>query len=69
MGALGEGHGARAPTHFFKKWGYNMPCPPHFIFRFHNILVSHQAVPLTFYNKIALMETRTNSKKIQTNRQ
>ena len=28
---------------------------PHFFFRFHNILVSHQAVPLTFYNKIAPM--------------
>jgi len=29
---------------------------PHiFLFRFRNILVSYQAVPLTFYNKIALM--------------
>ena len=29
---------------------------PHiFLFRFCNILVSHQAVPLTFYNKIALI--------------
>jgi len=29
---------------------------PHiFLFRFHNILVSHQVVPLTFYNKIAPM--------------
>jgi len=31
---------------------------PHiFIFRFRNILVSYQAVPLTFYNKIALVAT------------
>jgi len=29
---------------------------PHiFLFRFHNILVPHQAVPLTFYNKIPPM--------------
>jgi len=28
-----------------------------FLFRFRNILVSHQAYPLTFYNKIALMTT------------
>jgi len=26
-----------------------------FLFRFRNMLVSHHAVPLTFYNKIALM--------------
>jgi len=30
--------------------------PQIFLFRFRNILVSHQAIPLTFYNKIALME-------------
>jgi len=31
---------------------------PHvFLPRFRNILVSHQAVPLTFYNKTALMVT------------
>jgi len=33
---------------------------PHiFLFRFRNILVSHQAVSLTFYNKIAHMEANT----------
>jgi len=32
---------------------------PHiFLFRLRNILVSYQAVPLTFYNKIALMTKR-----------
>jgi len=34
---------------------HNMPCPSHFIFRFRNILVSHQAVSHTFYKKIALV--------------
>jgi len=29
--------------------------PRIFLFRFRHILVSHQAVPLTFYSKIALM--------------
>jgi len=29
-----------------------------FLFRFRNVLVSHQAVPFTFYNKIALMPLR-----------
>jgi len=29
--------------------------PHFFLFRFRNILVSHQAVSLTFYNKIASM--------------
>jgi len=32
---------------------------PHCLCRYRNILVSHQAAPLTFYNKIALMIVRT----------
>jgi len=33
---------------------------PHIsLFRFRNILVSHRAVPLTFYNNIALMSGTT----------
>jgi len=30
---LGGGHGGHA-SHFFRQWGYNMLCTPHFPFRF-----------------------------------
>jgi len=39
--------------HCFREWGYNMSCPSYFLFRFRNLLVSHQPVLPTFYNKIA----------------
>jgi len=51
---LGGGHEERAPQ-FFRQWGYNMPYPHIFLFRFRKILVSRQVVPHTFYNKIAPM--------------
>ena len=62
MGAIRWG---TCPPHFFRQWGYNMPCSPHFLFRFFNILVSHQPVPLTFYNKIALMSTSVIEELLQ----
>jgi len=33
-----------------------------FLFRFRNVLVSHQTVPLTFHNKIALMVLLSSSR-------
>jgi len=27
---LGGEHGGRAPPQYFREWGYNMLCPPHF---------------------------------------
>ena len=47
---LGWGHGGCVP-HFFRQWGYNMPFPLHFLFRFCNILVSHHPVPPHFTTK------------------
>jgi len=41
-------------THFFRQWGISHVSHI-LLFRFHNKLVSHQAVPPRFYNKIALM--------------
>jgi len=55
------GDTGNASPHFFRQWGYNMSCPPHFLFTFHNILVSQQPVPLTFYNKIASMTATTRN--------
>jgi len=51
MGAIRwETRGTRPPT--FSDCGDIIYHVPHiFLFRFRNILVSHQAVPLTFYNK------------------
>jgi len=46
--------GTRPPT-FSDSGDIICHVPAQFLFRFRNILVSHQAVPLTFYNKIALM--------------
>jgi len=43
---LGGGHGEAFPN-FFRQGGYHIPCPPHFFFRFHNILVSHQPFNLS----------------------
>jgi len=54
MGAIRRGTRGMRPPYFFRQWGYNMLSPPHF-FRFSNMLVSHQTVPLTFCNKIAFM--------------
>jgi len=52
MGAIRWG--TRLPT--FPDSGNILCHVPHILlFRFRNILVSYQAVPLTFYNKIALM--------------
>jgi len=50
MGAVRWGDTGDASPHFFRPWR-----SPQFLFRFRNILDSHQAAPLTFYNKIALM--------------
>ena len=60
MGAIRWGtRGTRPPT--FSDSGDIICQVPHiFLFRFGNRLVSHQAVPLTFYNKIAL-ETAYNT--------
>jgi len=57
MGTIRWGHGERVPPTFSDSG--DIICHVHhiFIFRFRNILVSHQAVPLTFYNKIARMVT------------
>ena len=49
------GDTGNASHHFLRQWGYNMPGPPTFFsLRYRNILVSHQAVSLTFYNQIVL---------------
>jgi len=45
--------GTRPPT--FSDCGDYAMSPHIFVFRFRNILVSHQAVALTFCNKIAFM--------------
>jgi len=59
MGAIRWGTwGASPPT--FSDSGDTICHVPHILlFRFCNILVSHQAVPPTFYNKIALMSVCT----------
>jgi len=59
MGAIRWGTRGTRPPHFIRQRVYIMPCPPHFLFRFHNILVSHQPVTPTFYNEIASMHTST----------
>ena len=56
---LGGGHGGRVPPLFQTVGIYYAMLPHIFLFRFRNILVSHQAVPPTFSNKIALMPTTT----------
>ena len=55
---LGGGHGGRVPPTFSESGDIIYLVLPVSFFRFLNILVSHQAVPLTFYNKIALMDVR-----------
>jgi len=55
IGAIRWGTRATRPLTFSDSGDIICHVPPHFLFRFRNILVSHQAVPLTFYNKIALM--------------
>jgi len=30
MGAIRWGARGTRPPHFFRKWGYNLPCSPHF---------------------------------------
>jgi len=52
---LGGGHGGRVPSTFSDSGDIICRVPHIFLFRFRNILVSHQLVPLTFHNKIALM--------------
>jgi len=47
---LGGGTGDTSPQ-IFRQWGYSMSCPPHFLFRLRNILVSHQPVPPHFTTK------------------
>jgi len=54
MGAIMWGIRGRAP--YFLDSGDILCYAPHiFLFGFRNTLVSHQAVPLTFYNKTGLM--------------
>jgi len=48
------GHEGRVP-HFSDSGDIIYHAPHIFLFRFHNILVSHQTVPLTFYNKLRFM--------------
>jgi len=55
---LGGGHRGRVPPTFSDSGDVICHVPRFLLFRFCNILVSHQAVPLTFYNKTALMGTR-----------
>jgi len=53
MGAIRWG--TRGTRHHFLDSGAILCYIPHiFLFGFRNTLVSHQAVPLTFYNKIGL---------------
>jgi len=54
----GGGHGGRVPPTFSDSGDIICHFPHIFLFRFRNVLVSHQAVPLTFCNKIALMHTQ-----------
>jgi len=42
----------RGTLFFFRQWGYNMLCPPHFLFSLRNILVSHQPAPPHFTTKL-----------------
>jgi len=55
MGAIMWGTRETRPPTFSDSEDIICHAPHIFLFRFRNILVSHQAVPLTFYNKIALM--------------
>jgi len=57
MGAIRWGTRGRVPPTFSDSGDLICHVPHIFLFSFRNISVSHQAVPLTFYNKIALMHT------------
>jgi len=62
----GGGHGGHV-TPTFSDSGDTICHVPHILlFRFSNILVSHQAVPPTFYNKITLMSVCTVNKSTAT---
>ena len=55
MGAIRWGTRETGPPTFSDSGDIICHVPHIFLFRFGNILVLHQAVSLTFYNKIALM--------------
>jgi len=55
MGAIRWGRGGRVPPTFSDSGDIICHVSSHFLFRYRNILVSHQPVPPTFYNKIAPM--------------
>jgi len=55
MGAIRWGTRGRVPSTFSDSGNIICHVPHIFLFRFRDILVAYQAVPLTFYNKTALM--------------